>query len=107
MASQPAARAWIMVVVARSTSMTTATPPARRSRATRAGARWTWTARPSDMGHPSWCCRPGLLARLEQGHGADPAALDLEADAQPIVTPPLGVPAVGQLDVGDHVRPLI
>ena len=43
-AVQPAARAWMIVVVARSTSMTTATPPIKRRDGARSGNRWTWTS---------------------------------------------------------------
>ncbi len=42
-ATQPAARAWIMVVVARSTSITTATPPRIAPGGIKEGRRWTQT----------------------------------------------------------------
>jgi hypothetical protein len=48
-AEQPAAKAWTMQVVARKTSTTTATPPARLPFGTKLGNKWTWTSRSTAM----------------------------------------------------------
>src|SRR6266849_6591014 len=43
----------MIVVVARSTSTTTATPPASRPGGARVGSKWTWTSLSSGMGNLS------------------------------------------------------
>src|SRR5262245_24220099 len=51
-----------MVVVARSTSMTMARPPASRPGGTRSGSRWTWTSLSSGIGQSPGRGRTGTSA---------------------------------------------
>src|SRR5262245_56067390 len=86
-----------MVVVARRTSITTATPPARRSGATNEGDRWTCSCR-EDMLPFGGAWAQWLLGG-EQRDARDPVGRHLEADAKGTVDVEFDVAASRQVHV--------